>query len=626
MNKILKKNILPFMLSSALLASITGCGKKEEITTEATTTEVATTEELNETTEIENNDEEYVKNKKLEMAETSYKKYKKYYENQSISKEQLSIMVDVRNEYYQGYSQDQIDDALASIKHIYLSDNVVTVLDNCNTRKYVDYSPLNPDEIVDVLTVLPNPLISEISLTEEDLAIIILYEQLRDELIEEVTSTGTYSDSIVQKINDALIEQEKKGYISESYAGIVAQWQLCNLCQAVNPMTSIITDSDGIEYKITALAIANSEGIVETDVISEYKSLSADERPEELQLKYNEIRQNLIYVKYEEKMTEIEESIKNNASVSLVSETNEVSEEENAKLTNETYEQYKDFYDSRLVSKEDISIMVDIINGDVTKYNKSAIDQAKELVDEILFPSAMQEAIEDCNNNKTISFSDSNIPKVTSMLISHEYTDNLESYEASRDEIAKELATTGTYSDSIKKKINDSIIKQETTDFYEYTDYLESSVCNEGPEYILMAADLQRCNLGKLVNPETSFIKSDTDKYEYQVAPRTDKNEDGYIEKEIVDKYNELKSAGNDIPDDILEKYAIIKMELIQSKYEQQANEYYKLLLKKAGYADVSKLDLQKQKKAILEQFKFNIELENVLAENRMLKEYQLTF
>lgn len=623
MKKIIKKRIYPVMLSATLLASLMGCGKEEKITTEEITTEANVSED----TELAISDEELTLNN---MAEKTYTEYKKFYDALSITKEQVNIMVKVYNGYYDGYSQDQIDDALANINRILLSDNVKQLLDNVNTRKYDGEAPISADsDIVEEMTVLPNPLIEDFSLNSEDQEIIINYENLRDELVNDIKNTGTYSDSMVQKINNAVIEQEKNGYISESYAAVCAQWQLCNLCQFVNPTSAVIKDSDDNEYQLAFKGYMNDEGYIESDIENEYYTLIELNTPvpNSILSKFNKISEKVIFTKYSNKLKELEDSIKVNA-ISTI-DTNEISEEENKNITQSTYEKYEDYYNSISVSEEDISIMVDVINGDVTSYSKDEIEKANDLAMQILFPEKMQNAINDCNAKKEVSFSstNANIPKVSDMLVlNDEFKNNLIAYENLRDEVAQELANTGTYSDSIVQEINTAVIDQETRKFDEYVDYLESSVNNEGHMSILIAADLQQCNLCKSVNPNISFIKGINDDYEYQIAPSKDENEYGFIEKKVVDEYNEQKNAGKEISDDTLENYAITKSKLISTKYEEQYNEWTNYLLIKAGYTDTSMLELQKQKKSLLEQKKFYMELENELAMNSNLKDYNLTF
>lgn len=631
MKKIVKRVFIPTMLGSTILASLIGCKKEDKLTTEEITTQEITTEaNVSEDTELAITDEELTLNN---MAEKTYTEYKKFYDALSITKEQVNIMVKVYNGYYDGYSQDQIDDALANINRILLSDNVKQLVDNVNTRKYDGEAPIKvSSDIVDKMTVLPNPLIEDFSLNSLDQEIVNNYENLRDELVNEITNTGTYSDSMVQKINNAVIEQEKRGYISGSYGPVSAQWKLCELCQWVNPTTAVIKDSDGKEYQLAFKGYMNDKGIIESDVENEYYTLIelGEPIPKDVLSRFNEISKKVIFTKYSYKLKELEDSIKENSINDA--ETNEITKEENINITQSTYEKYKDYYDSISVSEEDISVMVNVINGDVRDYSKSAIERSNELAMQILFPEKMQNAIKDYNAKKEVSFSstDTNIPKVSDMLmINDEFKSNLIAYENLRDEIAHELANNGSYSDSMVQKINNAVIDQETRKFDEYIDYLESVVNNEGPMSILIAANLQQCNLCKSVNPNVSFIKGINDDYDYQIAPRTDKNEEGFIEQKVVDKYNELKNAGKEIPDDILEEYAITKSKSIPTKYEEQYKEWTNYLLIKAGCTDTSMLDLYQEKKLLLsflKQKKFNMELENELAENSKLKDYNLTF
>lgn len=637
MKKIVKKGFYPVILGASLAATLVGCGKGEKLTTEEITNEKITTEEktteanVPEDVELGISDKEYNKNELSKMVEKTYTEYRQFYDALSISKEEVAIMVDVLNGYYDGYSEDQIDDALANINRILSSDNLKQLLDNVNTRKYEGDAPIAvSSDIVDKMTVLPFPNISEFSLTlnSEDLEIIANYEQLRSKLVNEIISTGTYSDSIVKEINRAVIEQEVKGYISGSYSGVAAQSKLCGLCQLVNPTTPVITDSTGKEYQLSSKGYVNEEGYIESDEEAKYLTLieSGERVPDEILSKLK----NVIFIKYDNKSHELEESIKSNAS--YATETNEVSEELNKKIAQKSYEQYKDYYDYISASEQDVSIMVDVINGDVSNYSKEAIDNANDLAFEILFPKKMKNAIKDYNDNKEVSFSssDANIPKISAMLmINDEFKANLIAYENLRDEIAHELSNNGSYSDGMVQKINNAVIDQETINFDEYVDYLESSVNNEGSMSILIAADLQQCNLCVSVNPNVSFIKGNNDDYEYQISPRKDKNERGYIEQEVVDKYNELKKAGKEIPDDLLEEYTIIQMELVPAKYEQQYNEWKNLLLIKAGYTDPSILSFYEQKKVLLSLLKerlFYKEMENDLSENSVFKGYALTF
>lgn len=308
--------------------------------------------------------------------------------------------------------------------------------------------------------------------------------------------------------------------------------------------------------------------------------------------------------------------------------TDEEYERENQKqeLANMSYQKYEEFYTNASVTMEDVRVMIDVINGDVEGYTKDQINDSLALVENALLSDNTMQALDNINAIK-MGFEPMDkemriikSPKISEMLLDQDSIDNVVSFENLRDELINEIIETSTYSEETKEKITKAAIDQETMEYDTYTGDMDSSLNNEGTEFAITATKLSLCNLVQMVNPSSSFIK-DENGNEYQISPRSDVNEQGYIESDILNQIYQIEMQGSEIPEDLILKRADIESRLISTKYLNGKCTLQDQLLTKSGYTDTSMLDLQKQKKALLEQ-----KLENILNENEMFDGYKLTF
>lgn len=310
---------------------------------------------------------------------------------------------------------------------------------------------------------------------------------------------------------------------------------------------------------------------------------------------------------------EKEEIISEDNTLQLTATTNEIKE-----LAQKSYTEYKAFYDYSNVTEEEVEVMVDIINGNVEGYTKDQINDSLALVQYALLSDNTLQLIDNCNAVKMNFPVDEEFtvipsPKVSELFIDKDGLENVTSFEELREELVNEVISTGNYSDSMQEKINSALVSQEVNEYDSYNGNMDSSLNGEGKEYVITATKLSLTNLTIAVNPTSSFVKGETD--EYQIAPRSDVNEQGYIESDILAQIYTLEAAGTEIPEDLALKRADIEMRLVGTKYINGLCTLNDQILK-AAKIETSLKDLYNQKKEILE----------ALKENEMLKGVNLTF
>lgn len=296
-------------------------------------------------------------------------------------------------------------------------------------------------------------------------------------------------------------------------------------------------------------------------------------------------------------------------------------------IVEKTYNEYKKFYDYASVTKEEVKVMVDVINGDVEGYSEDQIKDSLALVRYALLSDNTSQLLDNSNAVKMGESIEEEFevilsPKVSELLLDQENIDNIIAYENLRDELINEHIQTGTYSEEMAKKIIKATIEQEVNEYDSYKGNMDSSLNNEGTEYALTATKLSLCKLAQMVNPTSSFIK-DEEGNEYQLNERSDVNEQGYIETDVLNQIHKIEVKGGEVPEDLIIKRAEIDSKVIYVKYYNGLCTLEDQLLTKAGYTKTSSMiDLQKQKKELLELKK----LENVLAKNEMFEGYNLAF
>lgn len=273
-------------------------------------------------------------------------------------------------------------------------------------------------------------------------------------------------------------------------------------------------------------------------------------------------------------------------------------------IVESTYGQYKEFYDQSKASKEDVKVMVDVINGDVEGYTKDQINDSLALAQYALLSDNTFQLLDNVNAVKNGFVIDSEMkvvysPKVSDLIINSDNLDQIIKFEDLRDELVDEIVKTSTYSKKMANKITKATIDQEKGEYDNYEGDMDSSLNNEGIEYVIATAKYSLCNMAQMVNPNSSFISDKNDKY--QLSPRSDVNSEGYIESDIMAQINQLERSGTQIPTDLLLKKADIENRLVGTKYFNDMCTLTDQLLTKAGIdKQISMIDLQKQKKELL--------------------------
>ena len=265
-----KRNFKPVLITAGLLAGVglsalTGSlvamnqNKKSEKENNITEEQISTTEENSNALTINGISAK-------EVATNSYNSYPDFYNSITSSDnviEEIETMINVINGNVEGLTMDEIDRSFALAEQIMYSDNLAQAIDNANAKKNEDIP--NPTNEV---TVLTSPKISEFVNSDTNIVSNIQkYEALREQVSNELSSTGTYSESTAEEIRKAVIDMEVSEYnkgdstmdnevsnIGLQYANSLANLYLCTLCTKVSPdmnyLNTGIKYSDGTDYII----------------------------------------------------------------------------------------------------------------------------------------------------------------------------------------------------------------------------------------------------------------------------------------------------------------------------------------------------------------------------------------
>lgn len=346
---------------------------------------------------------------------------------------------------------------------------------------------------------------------------------------------------------------------------------------------------------------------------------------------------------------EVIEYIKNNEDVlnqvinefdgyDLSSDAEAKSTPERKELARKSYIEYKKFYDAIGKNQEDVNIMAEIINGNFEGYTSEEIDDALELIQMISFPDNFSQILNDCNaiklgnelgdsdyfNPETDEYYVLPYPKLSEFIENQEAPGItiVENYEKLVEECIDELKKTGTYSDAMAKKVTEALVNQEEEEYASYTGQMDSSLNNEGITYVITATKLNLSNFTQMVNYNTSFAEGKNGK-KYQLSARSDVNEEGYVESDKLLERDEYDNNEQEMPSDLASIVAYIESKLVPTKYKDGLCNLTNQIKKKAGNTDTSMIDLQKQKKMLLEKKKLYIGLlDDTLTE---IKVYELT-
>lgn len=288
MNNLKYKKFLTTALVGSLLVSVPGCGKTQNIKSSNPTSEPeVTTEAVSE--------EDILMEEINNKAQSSYETYSEFYENAGVTIEDVEIMANVINDKLDGYNESQIKSATNLIRQSILSDNLMQAIDNSNFKNKK------------IKKVISSPRMSELIVDSNVNPIITRYEELRDELAQELSETKTYSEKTAKKIRKTTIYMETDEYdedngkmrsenaLDESgklYVLASVKYEMTNLCRMVSP-NKIYIGSGEKKLKINY----TNEEIEVNSLVESYKSDNL-QIPEDLYKKYDKARRSTIGTNY----------------------------------------------------------------------------------------------------------------------------------------------------------------------------------------------------------------------------------------------------------------------------------------------------------------------------------------
>lgn len=309
-------------------------------------------------------------------------------------------------------------------------------------------------------------------------------------------------------------------------------------------------------------------------------------------------------------LTKIEDNSEEPAFTEESETINTALDEQIIELANSSYNKYKDFYDYKGYSKEDVQMLVTALNSKVEDIDSNKIDKVTDMIDSCMFSDNFEILLRNVNtiiNHEDDMIEDEglkegmvvyNSPLISELIIDKETEsyNNIESYELLREKLMAELKENKPYSDSIVKEINDSLIKQETSEYTTFSGDMDSEEDKLFVQYALATAKFDLVNLVTKVNPNTYYIE-DEKGLRYQLSPSTEPNENGVIEADIQNIYIGQSMDGT-VTDDIAQKWAEIESKLVSTKYIEERCNIVAIL--KNRVLEVSKEDLMNLKNTLL--------------------------
>lgn len=267
--KDMKKKIVTTSLGAmALVSGLTGCNsntkqvtdtEKASITTEVPTTEVPTTEETTlsaEEAQLESNREQY-----REVALNSYETYQEFYDDISVTPEDIEKLVKILDEDFEGITADDIKSSYSLINQMIFSTNMHYQIDKHIFQKNED-----------TIKVYDQPRVSELVSNDNERIkeFLIRTENLRDE-VYSAYATGSKEDrknamENAAKLVDAEAISYRKGnavidddYLSSSKTMLVSCYEknIIGILNAVSANQPEMESSEGFTiYLISNVSVS----------------------------------------------------------------------------------------------------------------------------------------------------------------------------------------------------------------------------------------------------------------------------------------------------------------------------------------------------------------------------------
>lgn len=290
---------------------------------------------------------------------------------------------------------------------------------------------------------------------------------------------------------------------------------------------------------------------------------------------------------------------------------NESSSNKYKSLAEQSYNEYKEFYDSIGVSIPQVENMIKIINNDLVGLSEDDLIDTIDMINQILLSDQLCQSLDNIDLGISDSFNIPNSPKLSIYVENEKIKTDLESYEIIRDQIINS-ANNGVIAESEKNLLKNSIINMEQA-YNQDEGYMNSTIICEGNKYLQIAWKKNLVVLGAKVIGETEI--KDNNGEIYPICT----NEE---ETNVIAQYNMLSSSGENIPESLQMEYIDIKLRQIITKYEegmcsleeelftQICNELSTKITTEEIYASISK-EILKQIKLTLEDYQYNYKINN---------------
>ncbi len=283
-------------------------------------------------------------------------------------------------------------------------------------------------------------------------------------------------------------------------------------------------------------------------------------------------------------LTKIEESSEE-PEINEEANPSEVLDEQISEFASKSYNKYRDFYEYKGYTEEDIKMVVTALNVKIENLDSNKIDKITNIIDSCMLSDNFETLLKNVNtmiNQEDNPIEDEGLkqgmvvydsPLISELIIDKdtESYNNIKSYELLREKLVSEIKENKTYSDAIVKEINDALIAQESSEYTIFNGDMDAEEDKIFVQYALSTAKFDLVNLATKVNPNSYYIE-DEKGLRYKLAPSTEPNENGEIETDIQNDYIGQSMDGN-VTDEIAQKWSEIESTLVSTKYiEERCN------------------------------------------------------
>ncbi len=271
-------------------------------------------------------------------------------------------------------------------------------------------------------------------------------------------------------------------------------------------------------------------------------------------------------------------------------------------LAEQSYNEYKDFYDSIGVNVPQIEKMIKIINDDFSNITEDNFIDTLDMIEQITLSDTLYQGLDNIDSDVNQTFIVQKAPKLSNYVKNENIKADLENYERIRDQITDSV-NNRSITESDKELLRNAIIEMERA-YNQNKGYMNSNIISEGEEYLQAVSKKNLVTLAAKVTGETEIKDPNGDIYPICTTAE---------ETNVIAQYNMLISSGDNIPESIQTEYVNIKLKQIITKYEEsvctlQEEMYRKLRIEPTDEEIIKESNLSSERKDLLKQIKFALE------------------